>query len=227
MERLIIFLLLVGTGFALPAQKKIDETYTISSKASVCLDLKYASKIKITAWNKSEVALKASVNLHDNAANEAWQLTNSKEDNQLKVTSEIDKKFMKKFWSGNYYKDDNGDWHSDRPHNTTEITYEIFVPNGINLKVNTYSGDIDLSGLTGTIYAKSLSGFVDMNWDSKQAASITLKSISGEVYSNLDLELQNLKKNTYVGYALKGNFKGGGTSVHLESISNNVYLRKR
>jgi len=226
MERIIIFLLLVGTGFAVPAQKTLNKTYPLKANQSLNLDLKYATNIKITAWDKSEVQLKVTVSLHNNETNDAWELTSSQENNQLKISTEIDKAFMKKYWNS-HSKDDNGNWHSDRNHITSDITYEIFVPKSVELSITTYSGDIDLLGLTGKIYAKSLSGFIDMNWDKKQGASITLKSISGEVYSNLELNLQNLKENPYVGYALKGSFKGGGTTVYLESISNNVYLRER
>jgi len=167
------------------------------------------------------------VSINDGEGDEAWELKHKQDSEELKVYSEIDKDFMKKYGHHRYYKDEKGEWQCSGECGKTVITYEIFVPEQIELSVNTYSGDIDLLGLSGDIYAKSLSGFVDMNWNDQQAASVTLKSISGEVYSNLDLNLKNLKKNPYVGYALKGTLKGGGTKLHLESISNNVYFRKR
>jgi hypothetical protein len=54
-----------------------------------------------------------------------------------------------------------------------------------------------------------------------------MKTITGEVYSDLDINFLN-KKDTpqIVGYLLKGTLNGGGAEVHLESISNDVFLRK-
>jgi hypothetical protein len=55
-----------------------------------------------------------------------------------------------------------------------------------------------------------------------------VKTITGEVYSDLDIDFGNKKeKNPIVGYLLEGKINGGGPEVKLESISNNVYLRKK
>lgn len=227
MERIIFFLLLVGTSIALPAQKAIEKKLGLTAGQTLQLDLKYAQEIKITAWDKAEVQLKALVMLNNNEGNDAWELKTKESADAITLSSEIDKEAMKKLWNKRYEKDDKGNWRYGEGNWESRITYEIFVPKNAKLNVNTYSGDIHLIGLTGEIFAKSLSGFVDMNWDTSKAASVTLKSISGEVYSDLNVDFYNRKKNPYVGYALKGKFKGGGTSLHLESISNNVYLRKK
>ncbi|MGB0523054.1 MAG: hypothetical protein ACPGJS_08845 [Flammeovirgaceae bacterium] len=227
MDRIFILLLFVGASIALPAQKAIDQVYHLKSGQALRLDLKYAQKIKITAWNKSEVQLKASVMLNNNEGNEAWELKSKETANSLEIYSELDKEVMDKLWNTRYTKDKEGSWNENGPCWRSEITYELFVPKALNVSINTYSGDISLDGLSGEVYAKSLSGFVDMNWDASKGAAVTLKSISGEVYSNLAVDFYNKKENPYVGYALKGKFKGGGTHLHLESISNNVYLRKQ
>lgn len=227
MVRILIFLLAVGTGFAVSAQKKIDQTYPLKSGMHLDLDLKYATKIKIVAWSKAEVQVKASVTVNNNEMNDAWELKTQKTGDELQIYSEIDKKAWKEKAKTQVVRDENGGWISTGDCWRSEIVYEIYVPEKAHMTVNTYSGNIDLSGLTGKVFAKSLSGSVDMTWDTNKAASFTLKSISGEVFSNLDLDIQNRKENPYVGYALRGDFKGGGTSLHLESISNNVYLRKK
>jgi hypothetical protein len=107
------------------------------------------------------------------------------------------------------------------------IEYEITVPADVALRVSTISGNIDIAGLTGTMEAKSISGFVDVTWPDGKGADVSLKTITGEVYTDQDIAFANRKENPMVGYQLKGTLKGSGPLVKLESISNDVYFRKR
>jgi DUF4097 and DUF4098 domain-containing protein YvlB len=93
--------------------------------------------------------------------------------------------------------------------------------------VNTISGNIDIAGLNGALEAKSISGFVDVAWSPSTGAELSLKTITGEVYTDQDIAFSNHKDNPMVGYQLHGTLKGSGPLVKLESISNDVYFRKR
>jgi DUF4097 and DUF4098 domain-containing protein YvlB len=98
----------------------------------------------------------------------------------------------------------------------------------VALRVYSYSGNVDIAGLTGAIEAKSLSGFVDVAWPPTQGAELALKTITGEVYTDQDIAFSTeRRKNPIVGYQLRGTLKGSGPLVKLESISNDVYFRKR
>jgi hypothetical protein len=100
------------------------------------------------------------------------------------------------------------------------------------------SGDIDV------IFSKvnpekptsitNISGEVDVTLPADTKANIRTKSISGEVYT--DLEILTEKKNDPKakdmrqwngGYEAKGTLNGGGVEMRLESISGNVYIRKK
>ncbi|MCU0393512.1 MAG: DUF4097 domain-containing protein [Thermoflexibacter sp.] len=100
------------------------------------------------------------------------------------------------------------------------------------------SGDIDV------IFSKvnpekptsitNISGEVDVTLPADTKANIKTKSISGEVYT--DLEIVTEKKNDpkakgldtwRTGYEAKGTLNGGGVEMRLESISGNVYIRKK
>ncbi len=102
------------------------------------------------------------------------------------------------------------------------------MPRQARLQVNTINGNIELVDYRGPVEAKSISGFVDMNWANDRGATVALKTITGEVYSDLDINFQNRKEGIpIVGYQLKGNVQNGGPTVKLESISNNIYFRQR
>jgi hypothetical protein len=110
----------------------------------------------------------------------------------------------------------------------SEINYRVYLPRQAKLKLETINGNIDIEGATATVQAKTISGYVDMSWPKAKGANVAMKTITGEVYSDLNIDFKNKKqKDPIVGYLLEGTFNGGGPVVRLESISNNVYFRKR
>ena len=80
-----------------------------------------------------------------------------------------------------------------------DIDYEITVPADVALRVSTISGNIDIAGLTGAIEAKSISGFVDVTWPADQGAELSLKTITGEVYTDQDVAFSNRKRQPHCG----------------------------
>lgn len=97
------------------------------------------------------------------------------------------------------------------------------------LNVSSVSGDVKLNGLGGSaVEAKTVSGDVDLSWPPAQAAELSLKSITGEVYADPAVSFTNLKAKSYVGYQLHGSYgQGGGPLVKLESVSGDVFFRKQ
>ncbi|MBC7919719.1 MAG: hypothetical protein H7Z75_01375, partial [Ferruginibacter sp.] len=124
---------------------------------------------------------------------------------------------------GSHQSYSNGDGH----YVCSKINYEVSLPRQADLRVETINGNIFIREAAGPVYAKSISGFLDVSWPDGKGANVALKSITGELYSDLDIDFGNQQaKNPIVGYLLKGTFNGGGPDVRLESISNNIYLRK-
>ena len=166
-----------------------------------------------------------------------------KEDNALKldfnsgtegprVTVDLDQDLLKNGRAEDCPDSPNN--HNNYNHNgqqyftCSQINYEIKVPREGNLVVNTINGDIELRDVIGPVNAKSISGFVDLSWPGKKGATVALKTITGEVYSDLDIDFTNKKKEIpLVGYQLKGSVNGGGSEVKLETISNNIYFRRK
>jgi len=97
------------------------------------------------------------------------------------------------------------------------------------VNVRSVSGDVKLNDLSGSaVEAASISGDVDLTWPPAQAAELSLKSISGEVYADPAVSFTNLKQRSYVGYQLHGRYgAGGGPLVKLESVSGDVFFRKQ
>lgn len=121
------------------------------------------------------------------------------------------------------------------------------------IKVYSNNSDIVLKQVTGPIHAKTTSGDISASF-SKQAkiqaseissvsgtvdvylpknlpADLDISSISGEVYSDFDLDYER-KKNPYGlekiggGKNTKATINGGGIKLVFSSISDDVYVRK-
>ncbi|OGX83779.1 DUF4097 family beta strand repeat-containing protein [Hymenobacter glacialis] len=249
MRRLFfLFLLVLAVSGAQPAtaQKIVEKTANLAPGQRVFLNLRQATNIRIRSGASGKMTLKASVSINQNKLNDALLLTTEQAGDELKLTSAFDKELLRNAQPGDC---PNGGAYYGESYNTTItngkvsgghdrdgrtvnqvcaiINYEITVPADVVLRVSTISGDIDIAGLTGAIDAKSISGFVDVTWPPTTGAEVSLKTITGEVYTDQDVAFSNRKDNPIVGYQLRGTLRGSGPLVKLESISNDVYFRKR
>jgi uncharacterized GH25 family protein len=228
-----IALLWLVTMAGVQAQSKtVEQSLAVPATNKVDLKLKFGDSIKITAWDKKEASVKVTYEINGGKLNDALQLNFASDNNSARVTVDLDQELTKtgkpEDCPGNNYSQYSSDKNGTRSAVCANINYEIFLPANADLTVETINGNIEIRGLTGPVQAKSISGFVDMNWAENKGAAVALKTITGEVYSDLAIEFTGKKqKAPMVGYELKGNVGGGGSAIRLESISNDIYLRKK
>ncbi|UOQ65349.1 DUF4097 domain-containing protein [Hymenobacter volaticus] len=237
MHRFLFLFLLIGlaTGSA-SAQKVIEKKAAVAAGQQVVLNLKHANSIRIRPATDNQLHLRATVSINQNKLNDALSLSVQEDNGSVTVVSDLEKKALEAAQPGDcpsngsnttYY----GSWNDNRNGShgpvCTQINYEITLPAGADLRVNTISGNIDVVGLTGPLEAKSISGFVDVSWPPAKGAAVALKTISGEVYTDQEVAFENRKENPIVGYQLRGALaSGNGPLLKLESISGDVFFRK-
>lgn len=84
----------------------------------------------------------------------------------------------------------------------------------------------------------AISGDIDIALPGNTPAALALKTISGEIYTNFDItfEKKTMKDEradeldiiqSGIGGTTKGMINNGGVKISMESISGNVYLRKK
>ena len=231
MRQFFLLLLLVCATAArqsVSAQKIIEKSASLTGGQRVFLNLKQASSIRIRAGAAGKMTMKATVSINSNRLNDALQIDLSQTGDELKLTADFDKEMLRKAQPGDCPSTtgDRNMWYGQQV--CDDITYEITLPADVALRVYTYSGNVDIVGINNSIEAKSLSGFVDVAWPASKGAELSLKTITGEVYTDQDIAFNNqMRKNPIVGYQLHGTLSGSGPLVKLESISNDVYFRKR
>ena len=205
----------------------IEKTMAVPADKRVDLRFDFGNNIKITAWDRKDVSVKMTYLINNGRLNDALQPTFTAENGAARIDVKFDREKMKTGRATdcpdsqrnlNHYYQDGVEIYTCQ-----QIDYEVFVPRDANVTVNSVHCSIELRGLTGPVRAKSIHGFVDMNWPGKKGAEVTLKTVHGDVFSNLPIQFSGKKDEQ----RLSGLVNGGGTDITLETIHNNVYLRQQ
>lgn len=212
----------------LQAQPKIlEKTMSVPADKKVELQFDFGNNIKITAWDRKDASVKMTYIINNGRLNDALQPIFNAENGVACIEVKFDREKMKTGRAEdcpdnqrnlNHYYQDGVEIFTCQ-----QIEYEVFVPRDANINVKSVHCSIELRGLTGPVRAKSIHGFVDMNWPQKKGAEITLKTIHGDVFSDLAIKFPGKKDE----HRLTGSLNGGGTDINLETIHNNVYLRQQ
>lgn len=230
----LTLLLFLGLCHSLTyAQKIIEKRMPFSANQSVDLNLKFADNIKVQYWDKAEVYIKIAVEINGGRLNDALTIDAKSNTGEIRIKTDFDEEVIKKGKAEDC--PDNKDEHrsswsrNGNPYYVcSTINYEVYLPKKAEVSLETINGNIWISSINNAIKAKTISGFVEVNWPKGKGGNLGMKTITGEVYSDLDIAFKNKKqKNPIVGYLLEGTVYGGGPEVHLESISNNVYVRNK
>ncbi|MEK6477672.1 hypothetical protein WJR50_09060 [Catalinimonas sp. 4WD22] len=230
LKYLLSVVCVVLASSSLFSQKIVEHNLEYRPGQKIMFDLPFGESIMLSGWDKNEVSLTATVDINNNRLNDAYQLE-VQEGETLTFTADLDDEILQ-----NGKAEDCGDGHYSYQSNRNgkqiavcaEINYVIHVPRSAMLQMKTISADIEAKGLEGDTEIKSISGFIDFNWQERQQAELALKSITGELYTDLDFDILNQKENPpTVGYTLKGQIGDGGKRLALETISSDIYLRKR
>jgi hypothetical protein len=190
------------------AQQIIEKHMDFSGKESLSMKIQIADSINIQTWNKSEVYIKASVNVNENKDNEAY-ITSF--DDSGKVI------LVKANFKENYFKGKKNCC------NETDIFWQIYVPEKTKFSVETINADVTITGQTTEMNIKSISGYIDLTEPAGKHANIDFSTVSGRMYSNHELALNK----AHNGIPLKINEKlnNGGDPIRLETISGDIYFR--
>ncbi|GAB4031869.1 DUF4097 family beta strand repeat-containing protein [Spirosoma jeollabukense] len=224
----LLLSLIVGPAFA---QKIIEKTVSVSADQAVNLNLKFADSIQVRYWDKPTMSIRIEVTINGGKLNDALLVTSSSTSGEVSLKTDFDNELLKEGKAEDCPGNTSSHWRTERNgkdyYVCSDINYQVFLPRQVKLKVETINGNIDIQGATGAVFAKTISGYVDMSWPKAKGANLAMKTITGEVYSDMDISFKKKEKHPIVGYLLEGTLNGGGPEVRLESISNNVYFRKK
>lgn len=202
--------------------KTTEQSFAVPTSKTASMNLKFARNIKITNWNKNEIVLKTTFTYSEDDFEQWYDQQVDKSGGTLEIETGF--KNMKSKDKGEHYC-----WSCDNNNQDCyclEFSYEIFAPSNVVLDVKTISGDIEIPDWQGGIKAKSISGFIDLSLSSKSRKDLNVKSVTGEIYT--DLEAVRLdEKSTSYSKKINTSLNGGGNLVQLQTVSGDIFLRKK
>lgn len=229
MKALVTFTLLMISVVIVRAQDVEEMVLSWKSGQKVNLNLKFAESIKIEAWDKKEVYVKAVVTINGGALNHAHVMDSIVSDQSITIDADLDTDVVgKNFWCDcdrqgpSRYSVQNKENHKWV---CTEIYYTVFLPSGADFELETISGDIKISNMKGAIKAESVSGTVDVIVHGGFKGDVRLKSVMGRVTSDPDLSTEHDGLMPILVRKLDGKLNGGGKKIYLESVTGNVSLK--
>jgi hypothetical protein len=209
MKRIIIILTAFLAILPLNAQLKIDRHLPFSGKEAVSLKIEISDSVQISTWDKNEVWVTASVNINDNKDNDAYETSFDEGGKTLVVRAGFKE---------NYFK--------GRKNNCieSEITWQVFVPGKVPIYAESINADFTVTGDTGPLKIKSISGFIDLAVPEKRSASLDFSTISGTIYTDHSLSSGISEENAMAH--IKNQLNNGGEQIKLETISGDIFFRK-
>lgn len=215
MKALAIVLCAISLGaFAQP--KKVTESVTITGQSVLDLEFTFANDITFKTWDKKEVYVEVEVEINDGEDNDIFTMNTDKTNSTIYI--EMDKNMWKKI-----SRNEKGNCNV-----ISSIYYTVYLPKEMQVKANTISGNYLFEYFGMAMKLKTISGEIDITVPSKSGFDFRAKTISGEVYSNVEMEYPDGKEGLrqIVGQNFKARINSGGEESHFETISGNIYLRK-
>lgn len=212
---------------ALNAQEKTtqEQRFNWSNHQTADINLKFASNIKVSSWNKSELYIKTIITYEDKEHLKIHQMDVQEQGSKLMITAD----YVKDFFKGKKYNCWGGCDQADQNENQDcicfKLEFEIMMPKNAKVKLETISGNIELQDLDGPLDAKSISGFIDLGLKPSTSSNLSFKSVTGEIYTDFDIDLD--KNSSAFSKKLNAALNGGGPVIALETVSGDIFFRKK
>ncbi len=211
----VITILLVASVFTVTAQTEIRDNLDVSGQKRLDLDFPFADEIELITWDKNQVLIEVEVMINDGRDDDMFALTKRQTESTIYFAMDED------VWDGRQRRDNRNCWD-------TEINYKVYLPKALEIEAETISGNYTLAYYGKPANFKTISGDIDLTVPGENGLDFKVKTISGEVYSDLDIEYPDGTDGLrqIVGMNVRGRINDGGEFLDLETISGNIYLRK-
>lgn len=213
----IVVLLLAGTAILLPIQKEERKSFQLKKREIVRLNLKFADSIYIKGVDGDQLDFHLLLKSTDDDFKKSHIVNYEQKDGELTISTDVNDDFWQE------KRKAEAEFH----YSSKTIIYTVSVPKDHPLYIESISGNVQIRGMQNELKVKTISGFVDCDWEGKPA-DLYMSSVTGEVYTDINVNYSTPIRNMpIVGYPLRGKIKKGGTSLHLETVSDNIYFRQR
>ncbi|MGC3946224.1 MAG: hypothetical protein QM762_17195 [Chryseolinea sp.] len=243
MKRIIILALALGIGWATRAQTVVDKTLPVQKGQNILLHFDYPELVRVTTWDKNEVSIHASVSINSGENDDAFELSTSTDGGIVSVRNQIrDMKNLPRRTTivdggqkitfrtqadYNKYKQETGrsGFEMVSMGADMEIIIDIKVPKGVQTRVESVYGMVEVKTFDGPLVVEATYGGVDAALMEKSIGLVEAETNYGEIYTNFDTKFTDGsgQKDFHLAVSAK---PGSGPHYAFESKYGKIYLRK-
>jgi len=217
-KNILIALFCLGLLPATQAQKIIEKHLNYTANGFVSMNFQISDSIRIITWNKNEVYVKSSINVNDNQDNDDYKMVFDETGGTINIQGKLET---------NRARRNRKDSNCCCCCNTyATIYHDVYLPENADFSVETINGNIIITGRTAEVRAHTISGYIDLAIAPSRKAAIKMHTITGTMYSDLDLNSESRGVRHVGGNSVTADLNGGGKRIDLETISGNIFFRK-
>ena len=214
MGKILILCVVMAAG-TVQGQTRVTEKVDVQGQSRVSLDIPFADEINLKSWDEDQVLVEADVEINGGLDDDIFRLESRTSRNTIHVKMDKDgwQEIFRNCW-GNCLD--------------SKIKLVVYYPKSMTVDAQTINGDYKLDYYGQPARLKTISGDIDLTVPDKRGVDFRARTISGEVYSDMDINYPNGTKglNQFVGVNVKGRIYGGGPEMTMETISGDIFLRK-
>ncbi len=234
---LCCFLLLGAT-----AQTTVNKTYAVKPGDKIELDFDYPKVVRISTWDKNEVAITAHVSINNGENDGAFELEEKNESGVLTIKNRIKdmdklprlytiiqdgkKTIFRSKEDLREYTAKNGGAHRITSEGVDlEITIEVKIPtNTAATNVKSIYGMVEMVDFHAPANITATYGGIDATVAEANTGKLQATTSYGQIYTNLDLKLTDkTEKDFFTSITAE---PGKGPTYILKSTYGKIYLRK-
>lgn len=239
--RILIFILTSFITVSLAAQTPVMKSFATTSGQKIVLRFDYPELVKVSTWDKNEIAITGTVSINGGENDDAFELKQSVSGGTLTVESEIKNlkqlphrytvkrgeekiTFKTKADFEKYQQEHGRDFKYFSQGTDIDIVLEIKVPRNMETKVEATYGLVEIRDFNGPLTVNATYGGVDVTVKASTTGELVAETRYGQIYSNLDFNFTGSEfKDFHTQIVAK---PGTGPRFSVESKYGNVYLRK-
>lgn len=226
-------------------QTQLNKTIPVaSSNKKINMHFDYPEIVRVSTWDRNEIVVTGTVSINGGEHDDAFIFEHEVNGNTIDLHSSIkdlkklpqritvmrgdgqkivfkDKAEFKKYQEEHGRGFNNVSWGAD-----IEIELDIKVPKGMDTRVESVYGMVEVKNFSGPLTVEATYGGVDAALAEKSIGEIRAETNYGEIYTNFDSKFggDGIAQGDF--HTLVSAKPGSGPRYSFESKYGNVYLRK-
>lgn len=223
-----VFIFLISLLITLPVwaqEDVVEKTYPFTNQF-LDVDLDLVSDLVVTAWDKQEIYVKITYEVNDGKDNEAVIIDIDDYGDRLSLDLDFDVRKLSD--SDDCCCGENRRSYRDRGKGSClEVKVEVMIPASAQIGVETITSSVTINGMISDIEIETVTGVIDLTWQSEIGAEISMKTVTGDLYTNMDFDTKKEKGLPNISSRrLKSIYKDGEKEVRLKTVTGAIYFRK-